>query len=236
MSQSWIQRENWEFETHSRLTPNKRLMSARFAADWRLVAALARRDPNSPLVFHRNGIAIRRWRTAWRTACQAAGVPTRFLHDCRRTAARNPPAPDAQAPRHVASILDAARELGIRDAQVIEAAESDLKTLTSSRREHLVEKYGPDPDDAFRDADPLDLQRLATEVQQEALKNMGKELNASQRREREARSTGRMSEKDRDELLRLREIQRERRRRAQRKRRAAESRPSKKRRRRERNR
>ena len=79
-----------------RLTPNKRLMSARFAADWRLVAALARRDPNSPRVFHRNGIAIRRWRTAWRTACQAAGVPTRFLHDCRRTAARNPPAPDVR--------------------------------------------------------------------------------------------------------------------------------------------
>ena len=55
---------------------------------------MARRDPNSPLVFHRNGIAIRRWRTAWRTAWQAAGVPTRLLHECRRTAARNPPAPD----------------------------------------------------------------------------------------------------------------------------------------------
>ena len=37
----------------------------------------ARRDPDSPLVFHRDGITIRRWRTAWRTACQAAGVPTR---------------------------------------------------------------------------------------------------------------------------------------------------------------
>ena len=49
----------------------------------------ARRDPDSPLVFHRDGIPTRRWRTAWRTACQAAGVPTRFLHDCRRTAARN---------------------------------------------------------------------------------------------------------------------------------------------------
>ena len=71
-------------------------MSARFATDWRLVAALTRRDPNSPLVFHRNGIAIRRWRTAWRAACQATGVPTRFLHDCRRTAARNPPAPDVR--------------------------------------------------------------------------------------------------------------------------------------------
>ena len=40
-------------------------------------------------VLHRDGIPVRRWRTAWRTACQAAGVPTRFLHDCRRTAARN---------------------------------------------------------------------------------------------------------------------------------------------------
>ena len=49
----------------------------------------ARRDPDSPLAFHRDGIPVRRWRTAWRTACQAAGVPTRFLHDCRRTAARN---------------------------------------------------------------------------------------------------------------------------------------------------
>ena len=31
----------------------------------------ARRDPDSPLVFHRDGITVRRWRTAWRTACQA---------------------------------------------------------------------------------------------------------------------------------------------------------------------
>ena len=38
----------------------------------------ARRAPDSPLVFHRDGIPVRRWRTAWRTACQAAGVPTRF--------------------------------------------------------------------------------------------------------------------------------------------------------------
>ena len=38
----------------------------------------ARRDPDSPLVFHRDGIPVRRWRTAWRTACQAAGVPTPF--------------------------------------------------------------------------------------------------------------------------------------------------------------
>ena len=34
-------------------------------------------------------LTVRVWRTAWRTACRKAGVPTRLLHDCRRTAARN---------------------------------------------------------------------------------------------------------------------------------------------------
>ena len=54
-------------------------------------------------VFHRDGIPVRRWRTAWRTACQAAGVPTRFLHDCRRTAARN--LIRANVPERVAMLL-----------------------------------------------------------------------------------------------------------------------------------
>ena len=63
----------------------------------------ARRAPDSPLVFHRDGISIRRWRTAWRTACQAADVPTRFLHDCRRIAARN--LIRASVPERVAMLL-----------------------------------------------------------------------------------------------------------------------------------
>ena len=68
----------------------------------------ARRDPDSPLVFHRDDIPVRRWRTAWRTACQAAGVPTRFLHDCRRTAARN--LIRANVPERVAMPPDRAQE------------------------------------------------------------------------------------------------------------------------------
>ena len=55
---------------------DERPISARFAAAWRLVAAWARRDPNSPLVFHRNGIAIRRWRTA----CRLSGATQRCLN------------------------------------------------------------------------------------------------------------------------------------------------------------
>ena len=73
----------------------------------------ARRDPTSLLVFHRDGIAVRRWRTAWRTACQAAGVPTRFLHDCRRTAARN--LIRANVPERVAMLLTGHKSRAIFD-------------------------------------------------------------------------------------------------------------------------
>ena len=73
----------------------------------------ARRDPDSPLVFHRDGISVRRWRTAWRTACQAAGVPTRFLHDCRRTAARN--LIRASVPERVAMLLTGHKSRAIFD-------------------------------------------------------------------------------------------------------------------------
>ena len=73
----------------------------------------ARRDPDSPRVFHRDGIPIRRWRTAWRTACQTAGVPTRFLHDCRRTAARN--LIRASVPERVAMLLTGHKTRAIFD-------------------------------------------------------------------------------------------------------------------------
>ena len=64
-------------------------------------------------MFHRDGITVRRWRTAWRTACQAAGVPTRFLHDCRRTAARN--LIRASVPERVAMLLTGHKSRAIFD-------------------------------------------------------------------------------------------------------------------------
>ena len=64
-------------------------------------------------MFHRDGIHVRRWRTAWRTACQAAGVPTRFLHDCRRTAARN--LIRASVPERVAMLLTGHKSRAIFD-------------------------------------------------------------------------------------------------------------------------
>jgi integrase len=42
-----------------------------------------------PWLFHRNGRPIRDFRSAWKTACLAAGVPGRIPHDFHRTAVRN---------------------------------------------------------------------------------------------------------------------------------------------------
>ena len=47
------------------------------------------RQPRDPRVFRRDGIPVRKWRTALRDACRTANVPHRLLHDRRRTAARN---------------------------------------------------------------------------------------------------------------------------------------------------
>ena len=67
------------------------LSAVRFLeAPWPAARRGAAVEPHTPPSRVLRATAIRRWRTAWRAACQAAGVPTRFLHDCRRTAARRP--------------------------------------------------------------------------------------------------------------------------------------------------
>ena len=106
----------------------------------------ARRDPDSPLVFHRDGITIRRWRTAWRTACQAAGVPTRFLHDCRRTAARNL---IRAVPERVAMLLTGHKSRAIFDRYNIVMSRNcstpgtNSSSISRSRRRRCQPASGP---------------------------------------------------------------------------------------------
>ena len=71
------------------------------------------KPPHRRVFMQQRRIPIRRWRTAWRTACQAAGVPTRFLHDCRRTAARN--LIRASVPERVAMLLTGHKTRAIFD-------------------------------------------------------------------------------------------------------------------------
>ena len=79
---------------------------------------------------------ICRWRTAWRTACQAAGVPTRFLHDCRRTAARN--LIRASVPERVAMLLTGHKSRAIFDRYNI-IDEQELLDAGDQLVEYLVQ-------------------------------------------------------------------------------------------------
>ena len=111
LPQSWIQRENWEFETHraghtAALRPGGRdPRTARPTVGPRRATpppqphprTCPRKPPTPPRVAP--GAGTGRARLGW--------GPT-SAYEARR-----------QAPRNVVSILDSARELGIRDAQAV---------------------------------------------------------------------------------------------------------------------
>ena len=50
---------------------------------------LAKRRLDCPYVFHRNGKPIGDFRKAWRTACEAIGLPGRIVHDLRRSGVKH---------------------------------------------------------------------------------------------------------------------------------------------------
>jgi len=56
---------------------------------WRRHEELQARGLICPWMFNRDGRRIRDFAEAWTTACRAAGVPGRLVHDFRRTAVRN---------------------------------------------------------------------------------------------------------------------------------------------------
>lgn len=110
---------------------------------------------------------------------------------------------------------------------VVEAAAADLNSAIKDRREYLVDKYGADPAAAFANADPMDIPRYATEVQREALDRMTKALADAAHRETTIRAAAAVSEKDRQELAKLRAKQAERHKKAMKNKRSSASRNGK---------
>jgi integrase len=71
------------FKYHARLEELIR-RQRRAVAEWELGTGRI-----CPSVFHWRGKAIRKLRRCWQSACKAAGLRDRLLHDFRRTAVRN---------------------------------------------------------------------------------------------------------------------------------------------------
>jgi len=73
------------------VTKNKKPLS--LALTGPLLALIARRwakrIPDCPFVFHRDGHRIVRFDGAWKAACAAVGLPGLLFHDLRRSGARN---------------------------------------------------------------------------------------------------------------------------------------------------
>ncbi len=77
-----------------------------------------------PLVFHHNGKPLRDLRGPWKKACAAIGLPTRIMHDFRRTAVRN--LERAGVPRSVAMKLTGHKTESVYRRYAI-VSEADLR-------------------------------------------------------------------------------------------------------------
>jgi integrase len=89
-------------------------------------------------VFHRHGNPVRDIKHVWQRACQEAGVPGRYLHDCRRTAARDMVA--AGASPHEAMQVTGHRSLAMFERYNIKTTREAAKALAA--REQLLRAQG----------------------------------------------------------------------------------------------
>ena len=93
-----------------------------------------RRQPGELQVFSRDGVTVRQWKVVWRTACEKAGVPGRYFHDCRRTAARN--LVRAGVPERVAMLLTGHKTRSVFDRYNI-VNERELATAGERLAEYV---------------------------------------------------------------------------------------------------
>ena len=112
-----------------------------------LVRRRAQRQGRDALVFRRDAVTVRAWRTAWPEACRRAGVPGRLLHDCRRTAALN--LVRAGVPERVAMQLTGHRSRAIFDRYNI-VHEDELHHAGARLYAYLASRPAPQAAEVIR--------------------------------------------------------------------------------------
>jgi hypothetical protein len=108
-----------------------------------------------------------------------------------------------------------------RFSGVVAASRSTLLRTVASRRDVLVEKYGPDPEAAFNTVHALDAPFMLERVKEVALDEMQQRTAQAERRAEVAEAKARVTEEDKRDLARLRAKKEEKRRKSQRRARAA---------------
>jgi len=88
-------------------------------------------------VFHRHGQPVRDIKHVWRRACDEAGVPGCYLHDCRRTVARDMVA--AGASPHEAMQVTWHRSLAMFERYNLKTTREAAKALAA--REQLLQAH-----------------------------------------------------------------------------------------------
>lgn len=131
-----LDRETWTLRLHAgdAKTGRGRLLALEGPLRKIIDRRLDARRLDVPLIFHRDGKAVREFKKSWATACKRAGLPGILFHDLRRSAIRN--MVRAGVDTAVAMRISGHRTRNVFDRYNI-TSQADLRAAVQQTEEHI---------------------------------------------------------------------------------------------------